>query len=206
MNKSPYNLEETLDVARTDFAQLRALDMAANSGCLLDLERNIFTVPFLGEKYLVAYPSGQVIVAAKGVDAPIIISILLLHYLSRATGVEPAGSWISFKELKGGSIYIEPFQHRAIIPFVKNFGNRPEEFATAASKIGGVPAAHGDTAYEIPVLPRLRLLYILWRGDEEFPANGTILFDRYANAYLHTEDFAFIAGMTVGALLGALKK
>jgi hypothetical protein len=69
-----------------------------------------------------------------------------------------------------------------------------------------VPAAHGDISYEIPVFPRLRLLYILWRGDEEFPANGTILFDRYANAYLHTEDFAFIAGMTVGALLGALKK
>ncbi len=206
MNKSPYNLAETLDVAQKEFAEKKPLDMANHSGCLFDLQKNIFTVPFLGEKYLVSYPSGQVLETAKGGEAPNITAILLLHYLARATGVEAADSWISFKELQGGGIYIEPFEHRAIIPFVKAFGWSHEDFARAAEMLGGTKAEHGHISYEIPLLPRIRLLYILWRGDEEFPPNGTILFDRYANAYLHTEDYAFLAGMTVGALRGALKK
>jgi hypothetical protein len=204
MNKSPYNLGETLDLARKLFSQKQALAMAANSGCLYDMEKNRFTVPFLGQKYLVSYPDGAV-TTSEHTEAPIITAILLLHYLVQATGVAPSGQWISFKELQGGSIYIEPFQHRAIIPFVKNFGASPEKFSLAAEKLGGEKSRHGDIAYIIPALPRVPLLYILWEGDDEFPPNGNILFDGYANAYLHTEDFAFIGGMMVAALLGALK-
>lgn len=205
MNKSPYNLAETLDVARKEFSQKQPLTMAANSGCLFDLEKERFTVPFLGQKYLVTYPDGHVVYANDQSEAPIITAILLLHYLVHATGVDAAKDWISFKELQGGSIYIEPFQHRAIIPFVKKFGVFSDDFAKAAESLGGRKAEHGDISYIIPVLPRVPMLYILWRGDEEFPPNGTILFDRYANAYLHTEDFAFIGGMVVAALLAALK-
>lgn len=205
MNKSPYNLDETMQVARKEFAAKSALQMAANSGCLYDLEKNRFTVPFLGQNYAVTYPEGKVTYMQDQSEAPIITAILLLHYLLQATGVDMSNNWVSFKELQGGSIYIEPFQHRAIIPFVKKFGSRLQDFAQAAEKLGGTKADHGDLSYIIPVLPRVPLLYILWEGDDEFPPNGTILFDNYANAYLHTEDYAFIGGMTVGALLAALK-
>jgi hypothetical protein len=204
MNKSPYNLGETLDVARREFSQKQALVMAANSGCLYDLDKQRFTIPFLGQKYWVDYPSGTVTFGQEQAEAPIITAILLLHYLVHATGVNFSGQWISFKELQGGSIYIEPFQHRAIIPFVKKFGFDHDLFARAAEKLGGQKSPHGDVAYIIPALPRVPLLYILWQGDEEFPPNGTILFDGYANAYLHTEDFAFLAGMTVAAMLASL--
>ncbi|MCW3488786.1 DUF3786 domain-containing protein [Dethiobacter alkaliphilus] len=206
MNKSPFNLEETLRVAREEFSRKPVLEMAANSGCLYDLDKERVTVPFLNQKYLVTYPHGQVTYAHDNSEAPIITAILLLHYLTNATGIELSNNWISYKELQGGSIYIEPFQHRAIIPFVKKFGGYPQDFAKAAEKLGGKKAEHGDVSYIIPALPKVPLLYILWEGDEEFPPNGTILFDNYANAYLATEDFAFLAGMTVAALLAALKE
>ena len=206
MNKSPFNLEETLRVAREEFSQKPVLEMAANSGCLYDLDKERVTVPFLGQKYLVTYPDGQVTHAQDGSEAPIITAILLLHYLTKASGIELSQNWISFKELQGGSIYIEPFQHRAIIPFVKKFGGSVQDFTKAAEKMGGKKANHGDISYIIPALPKVPLLYILWEGDKEFPPNGAILFDNYANAYLATEDFAFLAGMTVASLLAQLKE
>lgn len=206
MNKSPFNLEETLRVACKDFSQKPALAMAANSGCLYDLDKERFTVPFLHQTYLVTFPDGKVTYSHDNSEAPIITAILLLHYLINASGVDLSQNWISYKELQGGSIYIEPFQHRAIIPFVKKFGGYPQDFALAAEKLGGKKADHGDVSFIIPVLPRVPLLYILWEGDEEFPPNGTILFDNYANHYLATEDYAFLGGMTVAALLAALKE
>lgn len=201
LNKSFYNLDETLNVARKEFAQKAALEIAANSGCIYE-ETTGFTVPFLGKSYLVTYPAGQV--TLNDTAAPIVTAILLLHYLAQASGIGLSSNWVSFKELQGGSIYIEPFQHRAIIPFVKTFGARPEDFANAAEKLGGTKANHGDVSFIIPVLPRVPVLYILWQGDDEFPSNGTILFDNFANAYLPTEDFAFIGGMVVGAMAKSL--
>lgn len=206
MTKNPYNLDETLAVAKKDFAERDPLQMATNSGCLYETEARRFVVPMLGENYIVQYPSGDVFWQNKREPAPVIVSILVLHYLARATGVELAGEWISFKELKGGAIYIEPFKHRAIIPFVRKFGDRPGDFARAAEKLGGQKTSHGNVSYIIPALPRVPLLYVLWLGDEEFPANGNILFDRYANAYLHTEDYAMLGGMTVASMLAVLKK
>lgn len=199
MNKSPYNLAETLAVARQEFALNSAVQMAANSGCVYDLEHQRFSVPFIGTTYHVSYPDGHVTGPDQS-EAMIITAILILHYLTKAKGVGLSRNWISFKELQGGNIYIEPFQHRAIFPFIKTFGNRPDDFAKAAEKLDGTKAEHGDISYIIPAFPHVPLLYILWHGDEEFPPNGTILFDNYANAYLHTEDFAFTAGMIVSAL------
>lgn len=205
MNKSPYNFDETANLARSIFAGKPPLEMAANSGCLYDLHKQRFTVPFLGQKYGVTYPEGQVTLSHDQSEAPLITTILLLHYLSHATGATLLKSWISYKDLPGGSLYLEPFKNRAVVPFIKKFGGRPDDFALAAKKLGGEKTEHGDLSYIIPALPRVPLLYILWRGDEEFPPNGTILFDDCANAYLHTEDYAILAGMTVGALLSALK-
>lgn len=205
MKKSPFNLDETLAVAKKDFAQKNPLQMAANSGCLYETETGRFMVPLLGENYLVQYPAGEVFYQNRREAAPLIVSILILHYLVRASGVELSGDWISFKELQGGAIYIEPFKHRAIIPFTRRFGDRPQDFARAAEKLGAQKTSHGNIAYVIPALPRVPLLYILWLGDDEFPASGNILFDRYANAYLHTEDYAMLGGMTVASLLAALK-
>ncbi|NLN53459.1 MAG: DUF3786 domain-containing protein [Firmicutes bacterium] len=200
MNKSPYNMAVTLELARKAFAAKDPHTMAELSACPYDEAASCFTVAYLGQNYTVSYPAGQVSSAA-GKEADLITSILLLHYLSGASGVEAADSWISFKELQGGAIYIDPFQKRAINPLVKGFGRKPEAFSKAAELLGGQRAAFGDLSYLIPVLPRIPLILILWQGDEEFPPNGNILFDRYANTYLHTEDYAQLASQTVYTLL-----
>lgn len=205
MNKNPYNLDETISVARSAFAGKPALEMATHSSCLYDLHKQRFTVPFLGQKYSVTYPDGHVTTNSDQSEAPLITAILLLHYLSYAKGASLSQNWISYKDLPGGSLYLEPFKNRAVIPFAKKFDGRPEDFAIAAEKLGGEKAEHGDISYIIPALPRVPLLYILWQGDEEFPPNATILFNDCANSYLHTEDYAILAGMTVGAMLAALK-
>ncbi|HSW36286.1 MAG TPA: DUF3786 domain-containing protein [Candidatus Limnocylindrales bacterium] len=200
MNKIPYNLDETLQIAQSIFSATQAMTMAEQSDCHFDPDSGSFTVPFLGDRYLVSYPSGNVNRLDNGDASSLTIAILLLHYLSRATGTALSGEWISYKELKGGRVYIDPFTKRAVVPFVKSFGSRPEQFALAAAQFGGVKQSHGDLAYSIRALPRVPLLFILWKGSEEFPPNGTILFDRHANAYLHTEDYAILAGMIVSSM------
>ena len=205
MTRSPYNLAVTLSLAQEEFAKQSPQSMAEKSGCSYDAATKSFTVTYLTQNYTVTYPDGRV-TNAENKEADFTTAILILHYLTGASGEELTNNWISFKELQGGAIYIQAFQKRAINQLVQVFGKKPESLVAAAQQFAGTPADFGDVSCIIPVLPRIPILFILWQGDDEFPPSGTILFDRNANTYLHTEDFAHLASMTVYALIKTFKK
>ena len=48
----------------------------------------------------------------------------------------------------------------------------------------GERTAHGDLAFVVWPLPRVPVTLALWRGDQEVPDGGTLLFDRSAVLYL----------------------
>ena len=52
----------------------------------------------------------------------------------------------------------------------------------------------------MPVFPKVPLAVVLWRGDDEFPPEVNILFDRTANSVLRTEDLAICGALTVSKL------
>lgn len=157
-----------------------------------------FTVKFIDRTYRVSHPDGK-ITGTDG-EAPIYLSILILHYLVTAEGIPLSGEWISYRHLPGGDIYTEPFKRRAVIPFLKAFGSHPESFIHAAAAIGGVRAAGSGVTMIIPVLPRVPLNFTLWAGDDELPASAAILFDARAASYLPTEDYAHLPALLVEAM------
>lgn len=162
-------------------------------------------VDFLGQRYGLEYPGGNFkSMAGSDDNLPLPTQILLFHYLTNKSEVLETGKLISFKELPGGSIYIQPFMNRAVNPLVRAFGNEPEALLEAAVRIGGQANEHGDVGVTVRVFPRLPVTLTLWRADDEFPASGNILFDSSAPAILPTEDYAVLAG-TLVAKLKALK-
>ncbi|MHB1653915.1 MAG: DUF3786 domain-containing protein [Desulfitobacteriaceae bacterium] len=165
------------------------------------VEENRFQVNFLGQVLTVEYPSGnfEPEPTAEG-ELPIFAQILILHYLSQCSDIEEQGKLISYKEIPGGSIYIQPFTNRAIRPLVQLFGDNPRRLMEIAEGLGGKPVQHGDTAVTIRVFPRIPLTLVLWEGDEEFPPTGNILFDASAASMLPTEDYAVLASFVVGTL------
>jgi hypothetical protein len=54
----------------------------------------------------------------------------------------------------------------------------------------------------LEALPRVPLAAILWRGDDEFPPTGNLLFDASVTHYLPAEDMVVLAGTAVGRLCG----
>jgi hypothetical protein len=62
------------------------------------------------------------------------------------------------------------------------------EDMTALQRVGipffGERLEGGDLSFEVWPLPRVPVRFVLWRGDEEVAAGGTVLFDRSAAEYL----------------------
>jgi hypothetical protein len=132
-----------------------------------------------------------------------VLRVLLAHY-SKAEQGERAGKLVKFADLPGGYAYERAFLQRAMQPIADVFGDEPEKIVEAAKRLNGRVLSYGDFSVEIPTLPWITLVIILWRADE-FPASATILYDETASNYLQTEDLAVLGELTTARLIQALE-
>ena len=103
--------------------------------------------------------------------------ILILHYLANANTNALTGSLITYRQIKSGSVYFPTFEKRSIIPFTKFFEENSDSLLEVASHIDAEKYDSGDMAIKIMAFPYVPLYFVLWKGDDEFPASGNILFE-----------------------------
>ncbi len=132
--------------------------------------------------------------------------ILLLHYLITASGAPPTGRMITFKQVPSGAFYYPAFVRRTTQLLIKNFGGRLEDWLEVADRLGWSRAPCGDAAVEVKALPMVRIIYILWKGDEEFPPDGNVIFDENITQYLPVEDIAVLCNMIAVKMVREDKK
>ena len=122
--------------------------------------------------------------------------ILWLHYLISEGTREPSqNDLISYREIPGAKFYEPKFIERAVNPLAKRFGKDPAALLSAGLKLNGVKADAGDYSVTLFPFPLIPVTYIIWEGDEEFPASANILFDRTAAGRLDAEDAAVLASV-----------
>jgi hypothetical protein len=128
--------------------------------------------------------------------------ILILHYLgwSPAAGQPGAGRLVSFQQLAGASFYEPAYRKRGPARIARRFGQDVDGFARACRALGWTEEKLGDAAFGGSVLPHLRCVAVLHRGDEEFPAEANLLFDERVGRLLPLEDVAVLAGLVATRL------
>jgi hypothetical protein len=168
------------------------------------------SLSFQNQKIAITWPGFQFQFEQSQEEIPIQQQILLLHYLKGAwasSGASPGGEWISFQEVPDGRFYLDAFNKRAKIPLVQAFGTRPELMVKLAVAVyDAKPFPRGDFSVVIRALPLVPLALILWKGDKEFPPEGTLLFDKTVTKILSAEDVAWLAGMVIYPLIGMAKQ
>jgi hypothetical protein len=173
-------------------------EVAADGLMGLD-EDGLIKVPFLSDIFLVDIAARKVLFEG-GPEVYPFLSVLILHYLVGAGKSSISGEWISFREFEGGDAYFGSFTDRSLVPLKNAFEDNPDLLRPAAEPLGGEPLEIGDVGMRVPVFPKLPLAVVLWRGDEEFPPEAGILFDKTANSILRTEDLAICGALTVSKL------
>jgi len=137
-------------------------------------------------------------------DLPLAEKILILHYLGSGAATEPevpsSGRLVSFQQLAGASFYEPTYRKRGPARIARRFGENVQAFVRACLSLGWTEEKLGDAAYGGPVLPRLRCVAVLHRGDEEFPAEANLLFDDGIAQLLPLEDVAVLAGLVATRL------
>ncbi|TFG46464.1 MAG: DUF3786 domain-containing protein [Dehalococcoidia bacterium] len=150
----------------------------------------VLTLPFMGSDYLINLNRRSV---TGTLETPLLTDqLVILHYLTNDKDAPLETQEISFQELPEGLVYYPSFYKRVIIPLVKHFGDSPEQFISTATILGGTMMPLGDVAVCFQALPKVKLTWVIWRSDKEFPAEGTILMNTDITKYLPIEDIAVL--------------
>jgi hypothetical protein len=139
----------------------------------------------------------------EGEEIPLTDAVLILHYLLGAKGLGPGGEFLAYRQFPGGEFYTQAFHKRAEIPLTKTFGATPGLLTKAALKLNGTPQkGFGDESAVFRVLPHLDILTLIHYSDDEFEADGQVLFDKTIGQYLHIEDISWLGSTLVYRLMG----
>jgi hypothetical protein len=183
-------LAQALEIARLQLASSDITELCRRSGAKLvgtSIGKAI-QIEYLGKDLWITPPLADVVNFETGEQLPPRERLLVLHYLLVAKGTGLAQRQITLKEIPDGLNYYSTFTKRALKPLIDNFGQEQARLIEAAGKMGGRKAEYGDVSAVISAFPHVPLTFVLWRGDEEFPAAASILFDSSITEYLAVED------------------
>lgn len=169
-------------------------------------EVNALGLRFLNRAINISWPGMDFSYEEGTGDISIQQQAFLLHYLngacsSRCTGM--SGEWVSYQDIPDGRFYMDAFIRRAKAPLIQTFGlNANRMVEIARSVYNAEPLSLGDFSVKINALPCVPVALIIWEGDDEFPPDGNLLFDKTASNILSAEDIALLAGMVVYPMVG----
>jgi hypothetical protein len=188
--KEEMNPKETIDPFHWDrLSKLHPTDVCNRTEALYNPAREGFLLPVYNLRYLIL-PKEKKILRVEWNDQPVeedlrpFFYLMVLVYLTDAKEIKPTHTWISEKDLKGGSTFFRG-PHGLLVEELEDlYGKNPDVFLKAGKKLGGNEILYGDKGFALEVLPKVPLAYILWKGDEEFPPKIGVLFDSTIESHL----------------------
>jgi len=165
-----------------------------------------YVVTMLKTKYIVN-PSDREISSVQldslPAEAGFLEQLCLLAYLINAQDLPLANKLVRAEALSGGQFFFRGIHSLPTEKLEQAFGEHPEALHQIAEKFGAKPREFGDASIQLYVLPRIPLTVVVWRGDEEFRARASILFDQTAAAHLPLDALLAAVNIAVDALVEA---
>jgi hypothetical protein len=125
----------------------------------------------------------------------------ILWYLIYAKDVPLSDRLINPREVNGGLIFAQGTHQFPLEEIAEKYGSDIKGFFQRGTLIGAEPMNYGDSSLRLFPFPRVPMVLILWKEDEEFPARADILFDATCSLQLPTDIIWSTAMMTVLAIL-----
>ncbi|MFZ7120781.1 MAG: DUF3786 domain-containing protein [Eubacteriaceae bacterium] len=179
------------------FSKLSPESISKRTSIIYDIDHKIFKTIVMGKKYHIHYPSGNVWDENGDSVTSYVLKTIFLRYLVNGKGTLLTGNYITYREITDGNIYYTNFYNRTILRLAKIYDNNHNIFQDNISNINVKMHNNGDFAFSFDFLKNIRFMFVLYKGDEEFPSSANILFDSNIEDYFNAEDLAVVVDVAI---------
>ena len=160
-------------------------DVCRRALCDYDSEKGIYTLTIWGDDYKVS-PHEQLIERiTDNLPAPgEIFNFFILHYLLNSKESEVKNQWISEKEIPGGDLFFSVSHEIPTCLISRRYSNDIDGFKRRCAQLRGIPLDMADASCSFSITPRVPVAVLFWDGDEDFPAEAKLLFDKSIAGFL----------------------
>lgn len=134
----------------------------------------------------------------------VIISLYLKHAAADTCIAEP---WRAFAELPDSRPYVGAFASHTETPLVPHVAKIAARQEVISNALAGAPLTgrlSGDLVLQVTPLPKIRLVYIFYLADEDFPASAKCLLSNNADKFLPVDGLADVGEYTSRAMISLL--
>jgi len=163
-----------------------------------------YVITLLNTEYIVNISDKQIFstqTSPEPTPAEFLEQLCILAYLINAQDLPLANKYVGPEQLPSGQFFFRGQHSLPTEKLQEAFGNSPQRLYEASERFGAKQCEFGDASVELHALPRIPLKIIIWRGDDEFEARASILFDQTAGNQLPLDALGALANLTVKALV-----
>ena len=165
----------------------------------LEADEEFLYIIYFSKRFRIDRKTGFITEDGKSPGFDTVMNIYNTFYYSAAHPVA-SGNLVAFRQVKRVYPFEAAYRRTIISRLQELFSGKTEELRKACEALGGTLLPQGDVGYVLPVFPFLNIAVLFWDKDEEFEAQGNILFDYSATDYNHVESAVSTAEMGVRRL------
>ena len=157
-------------------------------------ENGFLTIIHFGRRYGVSLEDGSIrsLDGQREPDTTEMLNIYtLLGYAKEGAFI--MDKWVPFADLRNARPFAPAYQIGETDVFSATFSGHEKELREAFQKLDGRELPQGDVGYEIRAFDCMPMRFFFCERDEEFEAQGNMLFDSNITDFVHEENVVCIA-------------
>lgn len=175
-------------IEQVHYQELAAMDpreVCKRADCSYNETEQCYTLPIWGEEFAV-YP--QACRVERTSESNFVVHsyfpLFIIHYLLTVKETGVVGEWVSEKDIPGGEGFFRGPHTIPTHPVAHRYNEDTSAFANHCLKLGGTPLDLADASFSFSITPRIPVAILCWQGDEDFPPESKLLYDRSIGDHL----------------------
>ena len=163
-----------------------------------------YVIKFLNTDYVIDLSKKQILSiqnSSQQEPAGFLERLCILAYLINAKDVPLANKLVKGETLPGGQFFFRGVHGIPTGKLEKAFGSSPEALYRIIERFSAEKCEFGDASIKFNVLPRIPLTIVIWKGDEEFGARASVLFDQTVANHMPLDALLAAVNLAIDAVV-----
>ncbi|MDP6525453.1 MAG: DUF3786 domain-containing protein [Kiritimatiellia bacterium] len=161
---------------------LASEDVCSRTGATFDREGNAYSLGLYNQRIGVSLGTGEICGTTPEADHLLnalsyFSRLSVLSFLIHAKDVPPSGNLVKPAEMPGMEAMVRGSHTLPLHKLTARYAGDLKAFLERGKTYGGIPQDYGDASLLLHPFEVLPVVLIIRAGDEEFPANSSLLLD-----------------------------